>query len=340
MAFDIFAFLRESLVDGMGAPVWVYNVVAGLVKAQIALIFVLLNTLFLVWLERKVSGHIQQRMGPMRTGWHGALQTLADVLKLISKEDIIPEGADRRVFALAPIVAFTPALAVYVVIPFGPTIIAQDLNIALVYIAATSSVIVLSILMAGWSSNNKWSLIGSMRSAAQLISYEIPLVLSIVAVAMLAGSLSLTEIVRAQQGNLWYVILQPIGFLVFCVATIAELNRAPFDLPEAESELVAGYQTEYSGMRWAIFMLAEYGSLVSGSAIAASLYFGGWLGPAFLPPVIWFLLKVYLFVFVAMWVRWTFPRIRVDQLMDVGWKGLVPLALLNLAITGIYVISR
>lgn len=340
MAINIFQFLHDLIVGGLGLPVWVYNAVAGLVKAQMVLVFILLNVLFLVWLERKVSGHIQQRMGPMRTGWHGSLQTLADVLKLISKEDIIPEGADRRIFSLAPIVAFAPALAVYVVIPFGPTLIARDLNIALVYIAAISSFIVISILMSGWSSNNKWSLIGSMRAAAQLISYEIPLVISIIAVAMLAGTLSLQEIVHAQQGSFWYILVQPLGFVVFAVATLAELNRAPFDLPEAESELVAGYQTEYSGMRWAMFMLSEYGSLVSASAIAATLYFGGWSGPGFLPPVVWFLLKVYVFIFLAMWVRWTFPRIRVDQLMDVGWKGLVPLSILNLVITGIYVISR
>ncbi len=340
MAINIFTFLHNFIVGSLGWPEWVYNIAAGAVKAQFVLVFILLNVLFLVWLERKVSGHIQQRMGPMRTGWHGALQTLADVLKLISKEDIVPEGADRRVFALAPIVAFAPAMAVYVVIPFGPTLIAQDLNIALVYIAAISSFIVISILMGGWSSNNKWSLLGSMRAAAQLISYEIPLVISIVAVAMLAGSLSLQEIVHAQQSSFWYIFVQPLGFIVFAVATLAELNRAPFDLPEAESELVAGYQTEYSGMRWAIFMLSEYGSLISASAIAATLYFGGWSGPSFLPPVVWILMKVYIFIFIAMWVRWTFPRIRVDQLMDVGWKGLVPLSLLNLVITGIYVISR
>lgn len=340
MAVDIFGFLRELIVVSLNWPEWVYNVVAALVKAQFVLVFILLNVLFLVWLERKVSGHIQQRMGPMRVGWHGSLQTLADVLKLISKEDVIPEGADRRVFKLAPIIAFAPALATYVVLPFGPQLIVRDLNIALIYIAAISSFGVIAILMGGWSSNNKWSLLGAMRSAAQLISYEIPLVLSIVAVAMLAGTLSLREVVEVQQNTIWFILLQPLGFIVFFVATLAELNRAPFDLPEAESELVAGYQTEYSGMRWAMWMLTEYGAMVASAAIAASLYFGGWAGPGFLPGVVWFLLKVYAFIFVVMWVRWTFPRVRVDHLMDVGWKGLVPLALLNLVVTGIYVISR
>lgn len=340
MGLDIFGFLHQLIIGTWGMPQWVYNVTAGAVKAQFALIFILLNVLVLIWMERKVAGRIQQRMGPMRLGWHGTLQTLADVLKLISKEDVIPEGADRRVFTLAPIVAFAPTLAVYAVIPFGPTIIARDLNIALVFIASISSMMVISILMSGWSSNNKWSLLGSMRSAAQLVSYEIPLVLSVVGVAMLAGTLSLQQIVHAQQSGTWYIVLQPIGFIVFCIASLAELNRKPFDLPEAESELVAGYQTEYSGMRWAIFMLSEYAAVVSSAAIAATLYLGGWIGPSFLPPVVWFIAKVYLFIFIAMWIGWTFPRIRVDHLTDVAWKGLVPLAIFNLIVTGIIVISR
>ncbi len=334
----MFVYL-ENLVRSAGLPAWVYNVLAAAVKGVIVLLFILFCALFLIWLERKVSGHIQQRLGPMRVGPHGALQTLADALKLIAKEDIIPKGADRWVFTLAPIVAFAPAVAVFVVIPFGPNLIAQDLNIALVYLAATTSLIVISILMAGWSSNNKWSLLGAMRSAAQLISYEIPLVISVASVAMLAGSLSLQDIV-ASQGRVWNIFLQPLGFLVFFVAQLAELNRAPFDLVEAESELVAGYNTEYSGMRWGIFFVAEYGNMVSAAAVASSLYLGGWTGPAFLPPVVWILLKTFVLIFVMMWVRWTFPRIRVDQLMDLGWKGLVPLSLVNLAITGIYVLSR
>lgn len=340
MGLDIFSVLNNWIIGGLGAPQWVYNVVAAIVKAHFALIFVLLNVLFLVYMERKVSGRIQQRTGPMRLGWHGSLQTLADVLKLISKEDVIPAGADRRVFALAPIVVFAPTLAVYAVIPFGPTLVAQDLNIALIYFGAVSSIVTIAILMGGWSSNNKWSLIGAMRSAAQLVSYEIPLVMSIIAIAMLAGTLSLQDIVYAQKGTIWYVLIQPIGFIVFLIASLAELNRAPFDLVEAEQELVAGYQTEYSGMRWAIFFLAEYGSMVSASALGATLYFGGWSGPAFLPPWAWMILKIYAFIFTIMWIRWTFPRVRVDHLMDLGWKGLLPLSLLNLIITGVYVISR
>ena len=337
---DIFGALNNWIVTGLGLPEWVYLAVAAVLKALVFLLFILLNALFLIWLERKVSGHIQQRLGPMRHGWHGLAQTLWDVLKLIAKEDVVPAGADRRVFALAPIVAFAPALAIFLVIPWGPNLIANDLNIGLIFISAVTGFIVISFIMAGWSSNNKWSLIGAVRTAAQLVSYEIPLVLSIAAVALLAGSLSLQDIVHAQRDGVWFILLQPLGFIVYLVATIAELNRAPFDLAEAESELVAGYQTEYSGMRWAMFFLAEYANLVSASAIMSTLYFGGWDGPAFLPPVVWILLKTYFFIFVAMWIRWSFPRVRVDHLMDLGWKGLVPLSLVNLVITGIYVLVR
>lgn len=338
MSFSIFELVQNA-VNAMGLPGWVYNIIAGVIKALIFALYVAVNALFLVWLERKVSGRIQRRPGPNRLGPFGLIQTFADAIKLISKEDVVPRGVDRVVYALAPIVAFAPALAVWIVIPFGPTLIVRDLNIGLIFIAATTSFAVISFLMAGWSSNNKWSLLGAMRASAQLISYEVPLIISVVCVAMLAGSLSLQDIVRAQNETVWYVLVQPLGFIIFLVASLAELNRAPFDLAEAESELVAGYNTEYSGFRWAIFFLSEYANLTSASAIMATLYFGGWSGP-FLPPIVWFLLKTYFFVFVAMWIRWTLPRIRVDQLMNLGWKGLVPLSLLNLAATGIYVLAR
>ncbi len=322
-----------------GLPSWAILVIVALLKGVLVLGFILLNALFLIWLERKVSGHIQNRLGPTRTGPYGLLQTLADTLKLLTKEDIIPAQADRFIFTLAPIVAFVPALLVYVVIPFGPNLIVRDLNIAVVYVAAVTGFTVLAFLMAGWSSNNKWSLLGAMRAAAQLISYEVPLVIAVAAVAIMTGTLSLQGIVRWQEQNFWTLPVQVIGFLVFLVASTAELNRGPFDLSEAESELVAGYNTEYSGMRWSMFFLAEYANLVSASAIAASLYLGGWSGP-FLPPIIWFLIKTYFFVFLSMWIRWTLPRIRVDHLMELGWKGLIPLSLLNLFITSIYVIVR
>lgn len=338
MSFNIFEILQNA-TDAMGLPVWVFNLIAALIKALIFALYVAVNALFLVWLERKVSGRIQRRPGPNRLGPFGLIQTFADAIKLISKEDVVPRGVDRWVYALSPIVAFAPALAVWIVIPFGPTLIVRDLNIGLIYIAAITSFAVISFLMAGWSSNNKWSLLGAMRASAQLISYEVPLVISVVCIAMLAGSLSLQDIVRAQSQTVWYILIQPLGFLIFLTASLAELNRAPFDLAEAESELVAGYNTEYSGFRWAIFFLSEYANLTSASAIMATLYFGGWSGP-FLPPIVWFLLKTYFFVFIAMWIRWTLPRIRVDQLMNLGWKGLIPLSLLNLAATGIYVLVR
>ncbi|MBO8141546.1 MAG: NADH-quinone oxidoreductase subunit NuoH [Firmicutes bacterium] len=313
----------------------------GLIKGVLVVAFLAVNALLLIYLERKVSGYIQNRLGPTRTGPKGLLQTLADAVKLLSKEDVIPSGADRAVYILAPIVIFAAATALWIVIPFGPQTMVQDLNIGLIYISAVTGLSVLAFLMAGWSSNNKWSLLGSMRSAAQLISYEVPLVLSIVAVGMMAGSLRLGDIVAAQQGGIgnWFIFPQILGFIVFFTAGLAEINRAPFDLPEAESELVAGFNTEYSGFRWGVFFVAEYANLVAFSALAATFFFGGPTGPV-LPPFVWFLIKTYFFILVAMWIRWTLPRIRVDHLMNLGWYVLIPLALINLGWTGLYVVLR
>lgn len=331
-------FLSDLFVS-LGLPVWVSNVTWALAKGLMVLGFVLLNALLLIWLERKVAGHIQRRPGPNRLGPFGLLQTLADAIKLLSKEDIIPSAADRVVFILAPIITFGAGILAYVVIPWSPTMVVRDLNIGVLYVAATSSFLVISFLMAGWGSNNKWSLLGAMRSAAQLVSYEVPLALSVVSVAMLAGSLSLNDIVVAQQSwGVPFILIQPIGWIVFLVATLAELNRGPFDMPEAESELVAGYNTEYSGMRWAMFFLTEYGALVAAGALNAVLFFGGWLGPSFLPPVVWMLIKVYGFVVFAMWIRWTLPRIRVDHLMDLGWKVLLPAGIVQLLATSVIVL--
>jgi len=318
----------------MDTPWYLSPWVVLIFKVVILLAFVLFNGLFLVWAERKVSAFIQQRLGPMRVGRpHGWLQLIADALKLLSKEDVIPKAVDRWLFILAPIVIFAPAFMVYVVIPFGPTWVARDLNIGIVYIAAITSFTVVALFMSGWGSNNKYSLLGAMRSAAQIISYEVPLVLSVIGVVMLAGSLSLNEIVKAQS-PVPFILLQPLGFIVFLTAGVAELNRTPFDLPEAESELVAGYCTEYSGMRYVFFFLAEYANVLTLSALITTLFLGGWRGPL-LPPVVWFLIKTYVIVFVILWIRWTLPRIRVDQLMEFAWKFLVPVALLNIAITGI-----
>ena len=328
-----------------------------LIKVVAVLVFFLLNVLFLVYLERKISGFIQRRLGPMRVGKWGWAQTLADGLKLLLKEDVTPKAADKWLFLVAPIISFASALMVWVVVPFGPgkTGIVSDLNIGIIYIAAITSFSILSVFMSGWGSNNKYSLLGAMRGAAQMISYEVSLVMSILGVVMLAGSLSLQDIITAQVSRgLWFLWLQPLGFIIYLIAALAELNRTPFDLMEAESEIVAGYQTEFSGIRWGMFMMAEYGHLLSWSAIAAALFLGGWTGPtpADLPfvgrffegfveavpwlfPFFWFMLKTYVFVALAMWLRWTLPRVRIDQLMDLGWKFLLPVSIFNIALTGL-----
>lgn len=309
------------------------SVAWALLKSIVLLAFIIVNVMFLVWLERKVSAFIQRRLGPMRVGRpHGWLQLIADMVKMIAKEDVMPRAVDRWLFVLAPIVSFTPAFMVYVVIPFGPTWVASNLNIAVLYVAAVTSFSVISFLMSGWGSNNKYSVVGAMRAAAMIISYEVPLVLAVIGVVMLAGSLSLVDIVNAQS-RLPFIVYQPLGFIIFLTSAITECNRTPFDLVEAESELVAGYCTEYSGLRWGFFFMAEYANLLSASAIAATLYLGGWMGPL-LPPVVWFLIKTYLFILFAMWLRWTLPRIRIDQMMDLAWKFLLPASLVNIAITG------
>jgi NADH-quinone oxidoreductase subunit H len=294
---------------------------------------VAINALFLIWMERKVSAHMQLRPGPMEVGFHGALQTIADALKLIGKELITPEDVDKLIYLLAPIVMFLPVLVSFVVIPFSPTLIIRDLNVGLLLIFAFSTLSVLAILMAGWSSNNKYSLLGAIRSVAQNIAYEIPLLITAMSVILMAGSFKPTDII-AQQSILWNIFWQPLAFLLFIICGTAETNRAPFDIPEAESELVAGFHTEYSGMRFAIFFLAEYTNMFIVSAVATILFLGGWKGP-FLPPVVWFLLKVYAMIFLMMWFRWTFPRLRFDQLITFAWKILIPLALANLILTAL-----
>ncbi|MBM4289002.1 MAG: NADH-quinone oxidoreductase subunit NuoH [Deltaproteobacteria bacterium] len=292
-----------------------------------------INALFLIWMERKVSAHIQLRPGPMEVGFHGALQTIADALKLIGKELITPEDADKLIYLLAPIVMFLPVLVSFIVIPFSPTLLIRDLNVGILLIFAFSTMAVLAILMAGWSSNNKYSLLGAIRSVAQTIAYEIPLLITAMSVIIMVGSLKLTDIV-AYQATVWNVLFQPLAFILFIICGTAETNRAPFDIPEAESELVAGFHTEYSGMRFAIFFLAEYTNMFIVSAVATVLFLGGWRGPI-LPPLVWFLLKVYAIIFLMMWFRWTFPRLRFDQLITLGWKILIPLSLANLILTAL-----
>ncbi|MDF1535986.1 MAG: NADH-quinone oxidoreductase subunit NuoH [bacterium] len=309
------------------------------------------------WVERKVCGHIQHRHGPLYVGPIGLFQPIADGLKLFLKEDIVPRDADKVLFLLCPLMAFVPALLTFAVIPVGPHLQVSDINIGLVYILSVSSLGVFGIVMAGWASNNKYALLGGLRSSAQMISYEITLGLSVIGVLMYSGSLSMTKIVLAQQGlwlgfiPKWFIIPQFLGFILFLVSAFAETNRLPFDLPEAETELVAGYFVEYGSLRWAMFMMAEYVAMISASCVMVTLFFGGWLpwpviGPlveGILPagivlyamPVIWFLSKVAVFMFFFVWVRWTFPRLRYDQLMTLGWKVLLPLAIFNVFISGI-----
>jgi NADH-quinone oxidoreductase subunit H len=296
--------------------------------------------MFGVLLERKISAWMQSRLGPKHVGPQGLLQTMADTIKLLQKENIVPSRADRTIFASAVIIVPLAALLDYVVIPFGTTrwgpLIFRDLNIGVLYFAATSSLVVVGILMAGWGSNNKYALIGGFRSAAQMVTYEIPIGIVLVTVALMAGSLSTVTIVNGQ-AHLWYLVVQPVAFLVFLVAAIAEVNRTPFDLVEAESELVAGYFSEYSGMRFALFQLGEYGEMFAMAAMAVTLFLGGWRGPV-LPPVLWFVIKLYALIFVFMWVRWTYPRVRIDQMLNFSWKVLIPVSVLNLVVTAFFVV--
>lgn len=289
--------------------------------------------------ERKVMGFMQARMGPARVGgkW-GLLQTVADVLKLLLKEDTIPKLADRPLFVLAPVIAFAPAFMVLATVPFTDAFQFADIGVGLLYYIAVSGITTVGVLTGGWASNNKYALMGGVRAAAQMISYEIPLVMSVIGVILLTGSLNLNDIVDAQK-NVAYLFIQPIGFIVFFIASVAELNRTPFDLPEAESELVAGFHVEYSGFRWAFFMLAEYVYLFAMASLITILFLGGWnplfsfLG--FIPGAIWFALKFSVVIFIMIWLRATFPRVRADQLMEFGWKVLLPIALANIFLTAL-----
>lgn len=307
----------------------IIRLVLGLVGA---IVVVVVNTVILTWTERKVAGHMQLRIGPKEVGPFGLLQAIADSLKLLGKEILTPASVEKDLYFLAPVVVFIPVLVSFVVIPFDSFLYVRDINVGILVILAFSSLSVLSILMAGWGSNNKYSLIGAIRSVAQNVAYEIPLLLSLLPVIFMANSLSLRDIAEAQKG-LWFVVYQPIAFLIYFVASVAETNRTPFDLTEAESELVAGFHTEYSGMRFALFFLAEYTNIFIVSAVATTFFLGGYHGPV-LPGILWFLLKTYLLVFVIIWFRWTFPRVRFDQLLNFSWKILIPLSLINLLVTG------
>jgi len=333
----------------------VETVIVPLIMIVTVLAAVLVTVMYIVLLERKVQAWVQVRLGPMRVGPHGVLQPIADVLKLFLKEDITPARADAGVFTAAPIIVLVPALIAFAVIPFAgglslfgldiPGRIA-DVNVGLLYVISVAGIGIYGIILGGWSSNSKYPLLASLRSSAQLISYEIAVTMTLVTVIMLAGTLSMVGIVHAQlEQGWWFGFMQPVAFGIYFIGGLAETNRAPFDLPEAEQELVAGFHTEYSGMRFAFFFLAEYTNMIVVSAVATTLFLGGWLAPfpnvpwlsflGYLPGWAWFMLKTFGFLYVFLWVRATFPRYRYDQLMRLGWKWLIPLAILNVVVTGL-----
>ena len=302
------------------------------------LAFLAANGLILIYVERKVAGFIQRRPGPFEVGPHGTLQAFTDALKLLSKQLVTPLGADPVLFWMAPILSFAPVAICFLPIPFSPLFTGMEINLGLLLVLTFSGLNVLALCLAGWGSNNKYALLGSARAVSQSVAYEIPLLIAVLAIAFQTGSLNLSTIVAAQtQGFFgWHIFSQPLAFCIYLIAVTAETNRAPFDLPEAESELTAGFHTEYSGMGFGLFFLAEYSYMVVVCAVATVLFFGGWDGP-FLPGPWWFLLKIYALILVLMWFRWTFPRVRFDQLLNLCWKWLIPLALINLILTAFIV---
>ena len=353
MIYDFFFKITDS------------NIIASIIQSLLPLFFFILPfALFAVWLERKVSAHMQDRLGPMRVGYHGALQTIADILKLVQKEDIVPNEADKSLFNIAPVLVFIGSYAVFAAIPFSGAFIGSNIDLGIIFIIAASGFVVAGILMAGWASNNKYSLLGAMRSAAQIISYEIPTVLVVLTIIMITGTTNLQTLSDMQTGHFWnwmilggpkfgvakfvFIPFMIINFIIIYISTLAEVNRTPFDIPEAESELVSGYHTEYSGMKFAMFFVAEYANMFAVSAIVTALFFGGYQSPIgyignlfgahWLVPIeqfFWFTAKGIFFVFVQMWLRWTLPRLRVDQLMTVCWKYLIPIAFVNIIIIGL-----
>jgi len=324
---------------------WTLGIIFLIVKLGIVLVAVLLIAAYLVWVERKFLARLQIRYGPNRAGKFGLLQPIADTIKMITKEDTVPDSADRAIFLLAPAVVATTALLMFAVVPFGRDVtlwgrriplVVTDLNIGLLFVFALSSLGVYGVALGGWASNSKYSLLGGIRGAAQMISYELSLGLSLVPVVMLAGSFSIVDIVQAQE-KYPFILVQPLAFVTFLISAMAESKRIPFDLPEAENELVAGFHTEYSGMRFGLFFLGEYVHMQVLGAFVAVLFLGGWRGPL-LPPPVWLFIKTILVVLLMIWTRGTLPRLRYDQLMALGWKVLIPLALVNIMVTGAVVL--
>ncbi len=330
---QLFVNLKAGIVSIVTPilPDWLVVIVAILIPIVGVAIFGPLTMMYLTWFERKILARVQNRYGPNRVGTFGLLQPLADGVKMMTKEDVVPTGADKFAHTLAPIAIVIPALLVFAVLPFGRNMIAADLNIGVLFFLAISGTTTVFIFTAAWGSRNKFSLLGGMRSVAQMISYEIPFILSVVPVLLMVGSFSTVKIVEAQTGMNWFVF-SPwgiVGFFIFFLCAVAEVNRTPFDLPEAESEIIAGFHTEYSGMKFALFYMAEFMNVFTVSALVATVYLGGWQGPL-LPSWVWFLIKTYALIFTMMWFRGTFPRLRVDQLMGFAWKFLLPLSLVNI----------
>jgi NADH-quinone oxidoreductase subunit H len=311
---------------------WAAYVVPALVGIIAIIAFILILVIVFIYVERRLLARFQIRLGPNRFGPEGIFQPIATAVKVLLKEDIVPTKADKIVHFLAPLIVFIPILLIFAVIPIHEGAILTDLNVGIVYIVAISSISTVGIYMAGWSSNNKYALLGAMRTVAQMVSYEFPIVLSIVSVVVVAGSLSMNQIVEAQ--SIPFFLLQPLGFAILFIGALAEMNRCPFDLLEADSEIVAGYHTEYSGMKFAMFYLGEYGHTVVHASLISTLFLGGWRGPI-LPPIIWLLIKIMIVFFIIVWIRATLPRMRVDQLMSFAWKGLLPMAIINLFIVAV-----
>lgn len=347
---QIWGFISGTAA-GFSVPSMMINILGMVLQCTLLITFISVCVMFMVWWERKVSAHMQSRLGPMEVGgWHGWAQTIADAIKLLLKEDIIPEVASPWIHRIAPAMAFMPCFVCFAVMPFGDGLVSVDLDIGILFIFAVSGLSVLGIIMAGWGSGNKYAMLGALRAVAQAVSYEIPRVLSVVPILMFVGSLKLSAIAGYQSGfwhlggfpvlPRWFIFYPFIGqlaFIIFLISSVAETNRTPFDIAEAESELVAGFHTEYSGMKFSFFFLAEYAYVFLSSGMMAYLFFGGGSGP-FLPSWVWFLIKSFAVIFLFLWFRWTFPRMKIDRLMEFSWKFLLPWSLFNIFVTGFVIL--
>ena len=325
--------LKDMMLPIIGSEL-IVNLIMTLICIVIIFLLVAVSALVFTYGERRICALIQVRIGPNRVGPQGLLQSTADMLKLLTKEDIIPVGIDRWMWVLSPILIFIPSAMIYALFPFDDGVIFADVNIGLFLLLAISSQSVLPFLMGGYASNSKYSMLGGMRTVAQMLAYEVPMVISLLGIVMITGSLKMSAIVEAQS-NVWFIFLQPLAFLIYMTTALVESNRPPFNIVEGESEIIAGPFTEYTGMRWALFFLAEFANLLSIGILTSVLFLGGWQGPDFLPTQLWFWIKAFFMVIVYQWIGWTFPRLRIDTMLNFGWKVLLPLALINLLLTGI-----